>query len=133
MKTGYKVLIIIGLIIIVLVTASALFIHKIEEDLKGLKSLEIEDIDLSKIDNGEYNGEYTALPIIVETKTYIKDGKIDRIEIIKHINGQGKNAEKIIESIIEKQKINVDTISGATYSSIVIQKAIEESLSRIDK
>jgi len=65
---------------------------------------------------------------IVETKTYIQSGKITKIEILKHINGQGKNAEQIIDNIMKQQKINVDTISGATYSSKAIQKAIENSL-----
>jgi len=53
---------------------------------------------------------------------------ISDIRLIKHINGQGGAAESIIPEVIAAQSIEVDAITGATYSSEVILKAIEQSL-----
>lgn len=36
----------------------------------------------------------------------------------------------ILASVLTEQKLDVDTISGATYSSIVILKAIEDALKK---
>jgi len=36
----------------------------------------------------------------------------------------------IVDSVIENQSLDVDAISGATYSSKVILKAIENALAR---
>lgn len=40
------------------------------------------------------------------------------------------SAEKIIDKIVGEQKIDVDGISGATNSSNVIKKAVENALKR---
>jgi uncharacterized protein with FMN-binding domain len=53
---------------------------------------------------------------------------IKKIEIVRHLNGQGKPAEVIPDRVIEMQSLDVDIISGATYSSKVILKAIENAL-----
>ena len=50
------------------------------------------------------------------------------IDILEHKNGRGSPAEVVTDRIIEKQKIDVDAISGATNSSIVIKKAVENAL-----
>lgn len=58
----------------------------------------------------------------------VKNGKIADIDILEHKNGRGKSAESIINKIVDEQKINVDAISSATNSSIVIKKAVENAL-----
>ena len=44
----------------------------------------------------------------------------------------GEKAEEIIYEVINMQSIDVDTVSGATYSSKVILKAIENALIESD-
>jgi len=61
-------------------------------------------------------------------KTTVKDGKITHIEMLEHFNGWGEEAEKVIDYIIEEQSLQVDSISGATVSSVAIKKAVEVSL-----
>ncbi len=53
--------------------------------------------------------------------------EIKSIEIVRHNHGRGKSAEAIIASLIENQSVEVIVISGATYSSKVILKAIENA------
>ncbi len=43
-------------------------------------------------------------------------------------DGRGSRAEVVVDRIIEEQKIDVDAVSGATNSSTVIKKAVENAL-----
>lgn len=117
-------LIVIALIIIVMVV----FFIKSQSNLENLTSIGIQDIDLSKIEDGNYEGSYESFPVSVEVNVEVKNHEIIDIKILKHVNGQGGPAEKITEHIIEAQSLKVDAIAGATYSSMVIIKAVEDAL-----
>jgi uncharacterized protein with FMN-binding domain len=58
----------------------------------------------------------------------INNHKITGIELVKHNHGQGAPAEVITGKVVEAQTLEVDIVSGATYSSKVILKAIENAL-----
>jgi uncharacterized protein with FMN-binding domain len=49
------------------------------------------------------------------------------IVIWEHRNERGEPAERIANDIIVRQEINVDAVSGATNSSSVIKKAVENA------
>ena len=51
-----------------------------------------------------------------------------KIRILEHKNERGQAAETIVDQIVSEQKIDVDAISGATNSSKVIKKAVENAL-----
>ncbi len=53
------------------------------------------------------------------------------IDILEHKNGRGKPAEIVVDRMVEEQKIDVDAVSGATNSSIVIKKSVENALTGI--
>jgi uncharacterized protein with FMN-binding domain len=91
-------------------------------------SLKISDVDLSKVKDGIYTGEFDAKLVAAKTSVTVKDGKIVKIELIEHRNGRGKAAEAILPKVISAQSLDVDTITGATNSSKVILKAIENAL-----
>jgi uncharacterized protein with FMN-binding domain len=95
-----------------------------------LLNVEIKEINLTQIEDGKYIGRYEVFPVAVEVEVAILDHKISKIKIIEHENGQGGPAEVIIDKVIEKQSLEVDVIAGATYSSKVILKAIEDALDR---
>lgn len=118
------ILAIIALIILIMV---GIYI-KAQSDLKELSTMEIQDIDLSNVKDGNYEGSYNVFPISVKVNVYVKNHEITDIKILKHTNGQGGPAEKITELILQSQSLKVDAISGATYSSKVIIKAVENAL-----
>ncbi len=60
----------------------------------------------------------------------MKNGEVSNINILEHRHERGETAEAIINKIVEQQKIDIDTISGATNSSIVIKKAVENALKK---
>ena len=66
--------------------------------------------------------------IYAKVEVTVQNGEITNINILEHRHERGKAAEVITDSIVDEQKIDVDAISGATNSSIVIKKAVENAL-----
>ena len=125
-------IIILAIIVLIIIVMTGIYI-KTQSDLKDLSTMEIQDIDLSKIEDGNYEGSYNVFPISVKVNVFVKNHEITDIKILKHTNGQGDPAEKITELILKSQSLKVDTISGATYSSKVIIKADENALKYEEK
>ncbi|MBR2674462.1 MAG: FMN-binding protein [Mogibacterium sp.] len=92
---------------------------------------EEEDKDVTYKD-GVYYGSATGFGGKIKVKVTIKNGKIASISIVSH-NETGSylsRARAVIGSIIKKQSTNVDAVSGATYSSAGIVKAVRNALSK---
>ncbi len=58
----------------------------------------------------------------------VRNHEIVEIIILKHNHGRGSDAEVVPDRVVASQSLRVDTVSGATFSSIVILKAIENAL-----
>ncbi len=99
-----------------------------EVGMAQLSQLEFNDIELDNVSDGQYFGEYEVFPISARVVVTVKNHVITEITLLEHKTGQGQNAKEILDKIIDAQSIEVDVISQATYSSIVIQKAIEIAL-----
>lgn len=93
-----------------------------------IQELQIEDVELSKVPDGTYSGFADAKLVSALVAVTVKSGKIEKIELLEHNHGRGEEAEIISESVIEAQSLEVEYISGATSSSKVILKAIEQAL-----
>lgn len=104
-----------------------------EANLEALKNEELADIDLAAIEDGVYLGSYSSFPVSAEISVTVVDHVITGIDLIKHDNGQGAPAEAIIDTVVGSQTLRVDSVSGATYSSRVILKAIENALLGVQK
>lgn len=94
----------------------------------NVENITFEDIDLSEVKDGTYTGEYDAGYIYARVEVKMEDGNIISIKLLEHRNEKGKSAEKILDRIMKTQEIDADAVSGATYSSNVIKKAIENAL-----
>lgn len=122
---------IMGLVIFGILGGLSIITYQvINNNLQRLSNEEIEDIRLDSTNDGKYLGEYKVFPITVNLEVEIVDHKIKNIVILKHENGQGYPAESIIPIVIEHNSIDVDVISGASYSSKVILKAISNALNQ---
>lgn len=88
----------------------------------------IAKIDMMKVRDGMYRGEYIIRPVIVAVDVIVKDHEIAGIDIIKHSCCLGGRAEVITKDVIRDQSLDVDSVSGATISSKCILKAIEDAL-----
>jgi len=94
--------------------------------------------DINKLEQKKYNdGTYTAVgqgknPDLKVAVT-VKDDKITNIEIMSNNETKGKEALNTVpKEIIEKQSIDVDTVSGATITSKGIKEAVNKALSQAE-
>jgi len=105
----------------------------LQTNLEQLSDLTIVNVDISKMKDGIYVGNYKSFPVAAVVNVTISNHTIAEIDLVKHNNGQGKDAEIIPEKVVEAQSLEVDFVSGATYSSKVILKAIEDALMNTNK
>ena len=96
------------------------------------EAMELEDvaIDLSKVEDGTYEGHSELGPVIVDVKVTVKKGKIAEIEIVNHQNGLGQSANVIVDEMVDKNAYDVDAVSGATVSSEIIMNAVNNALQK---
>jgi len=93
-----------------------------------IKDLKISSVDLSKVKDGKYIGSFDSGFVGAKVSVTVKDHKIVDIVLLNHKTERGKSAEVIPGKVLEAQSLQVDTISGATNSSKVILKSIENAL-----
>ena len=96
--------------------------------VKEAMKLEDVSIDVSKVEDGIYDGHSELGPVIVDVKVTVKKGEIIEVEIINHQNGLGQSANAIVNEMLDKNTYEVDAISGATVSSEVIINAVNDAL-----
>lgn len=82
--------------------------------------------------DGIYYGIGTGFGGPLKVKVEISGGKITSIQIVENSDGSSyiSKASAVISSILSKQSTNVDTVSGATYSSVGIIQAVRNALSQ---
>lgn len=88
--------------------------------------------DASSYKDGTYYGIGTGFGGDLKVKVVISGGKIASIDIVETNDGNsyiGK-ASGVISSILSSQSTNVDTVSGATYSSVGIIQAVRAALAQ---
>lgn len=88
----------------------------------------ISNINLDSIPDGVYREKYGKIPVYVDLSVSIVDHRIDTIIINKQSSGPGYEALDMIKRIINKQKVRVDAVSGATISSKCIMIAADKAL-----
>ncbi|MGI6576314.1 MAG: FMN-binding protein [bacterium] len=103
-------------------------IKNIESNLEQLADLTIANVDCSQLSDGVYTGSYKVFPVAAEVEVTVANHTIVAIELVEHNHGRGKAAEIIPSQVVAAQSLEVDAVSGATYSSKVILKAIENAL-----
>ena len=111
-------------------------IAKLNAKIENTESLEDEDSKNGSYKDGTYTGEADGFGGTVAVEVTVKDGKIEAVEVTsaeKEDSAYLAMAEDIIPKIIEAQSAEVDTISGATFSSTGIKNAAEQALEQAVK
>lgn len=88
--------------------------------------------DASAYKDGTYYGTGKGFAGTMKVKVDIAGGKIASISIVSTKDGDSyvKSASSLLDTIVEKQSTNVDTVSGATFSSRGIIAAVRSALSQ---
>lgn len=85
-------------------------------------------VDMTKVADGIFEGHSETDLVKADVRVAVSNGEIKDIEIVRHMCGKGKPAEAMTESMIRNNDVEVDTVSGATYSSKVIKDAVRNAL-----
>lgn len=88
--------------------------------------------DAAAYKDGTYYGTGKGFAGTMKVKVDIAGGKIASISIVSTKDGDSyvKSASSLLDTIVEKQSTNVDTVSGATFSSRGIIAAVRSALSQ---
>ena len=119
---------IILLLLLIGLICGAVYLKNVADYKRAVGETTFDEIDIADVSDGIYIGEYDVNFIYAKVEVTVEDGEIVSINILEHRHERGKAAETVIEKIIEEQKIDVDAVSGATNSSTVIKKAVENAL-----
>ena len=122
------VLLVIMLLLLIGLVWGIIYLKSVSDYKQAVKETTFEEINISDIPDGVYIGEYDVNFIYARVEVTVQNGEITNINILEHRHERGKAAEAIANKIVDEQKIDVDAISGATNSSTVIKKAVENAL-----
>ena len=123
------ILAVFGIITLALAVLIISFVLKTVSHMKKqLNGFDKTGIEISQVQDGVYEGKSETDLVKVEVRVTVLNGEISDIEILKHECGLGKRAEEMIPEMIQKNDVEVDAISSATFSSEVIKDAIRNAL-----
>lgn len=114
--------------IVVLLAAGGLYMYRVSTYKSIISNIVITNPDLMACEDGWYEGSFDAIMVTAKVGVAIEDHRIVKIDLLHHKTDRGESAEPITEHVLAAQSLEVDTISGATNSSKVILKAIEDAL-----
>ena len=98
-----------------------------------VRNVRLQDPQLSSISDGEYQAEYRiAVPPGVavlhrkaKVRVVVADGSFTDVTILSPDRLKSSDDfESLAERVVETDSLAVDTVSGATYSSLAVLKAI---------
>ena len=122
------VLIVLSVLLVIGLLAGGLYLKSIGDYKAKVDALAFDEIDLSKVANGVYEGQCDTGVVRARVQVTVRDHRMESIELLEHENGRGTPAEAILDQMVQKQTTAVDAVSGATCSSKVIRKAVENAL-----
>lgn len=101
-----------------------------ESDSSSVEIAAVQDASAYK--DGTYYGTGKGFAGTMKVKVDIAGGKIASISIVSTKDGDSyvKSASSLLDTIVKKQSTNVDTVSGATFSSRGIIAAVRSALSQ---
>lgn len=129
MKRKTKViLLIVAAVLLACVVTGMIAFQSIQRNLNVLAAMEIENVPLDRVKDGVFVGEYSVFPVSAQVEVTVKEHAIETARILKHRNGQGSAGEAVVNKAVEADSLKVDIVSGATYSSKVLLKSMENAL-----
>ena len=93
-----------------------------------VKDYDTTPVEVGHVADGVYEGHSETDLVKVDVRVTVSDGEITDIEILRHECGKGRPAENMIPSMISQNDVEVDAVSGATFSSAVIKDAVRNAL-----
>lgn len=132
MRSSRKTLKVIGVLVVIFLIIGFFFLmdfmRSVEEYKSQVSAISFVSINIGDVRDGTYTGECDVNVIYAKVEVLVQGGKIINISLLEHRNGRGLPAEEIVGRIVVEQTVDVDAVTSATNSSIVIKKAVENAL-----
>ncbi|MDD4518886.1 MAG: FMN-binding protein [Limnochordia bacterium] len=117
-------------VLVVLVVAGLLYLSR---GLNQGASITIDEIDISSLPDGIYEGTYRAGRWTNTVEVDVADGRMTAIRVVKDVQfALAEVRKQTIDRVLEKQSPAVDAVSGATVTSKAYLKAVEKALATKD-
>ncbi|MGI6091061.1 MAG: FMN-binding protein [Saccharofermentanales bacterium] len=119
--------VLIYIVIGLLVLGIVIFIY-MNQQIKKYAQQDFSMINIAGLPDGIYQGSASALLVTARVEVTVQAGQILEVKLLDHNHGPGYGAEALCDNIVKTNSPDVDGISGATASSIVIKAAVLEAL-----
>lgn len=129
MKKGRKTLL-LCLCVAAVIGAACLgvYLKQLSDYRRAVAEISFGSIDVAEVPDGVYTGECDVGFVYARVRVTVRGGVLEDVEILQHKNGRGAPAEAVVGEMTQRQSVYVDTVSGATNSSLVLEKAAENAL-----
>lgn len=98
--------------------------------VRGLKKeIHLEGRNASHLKDGRYRGRYQGGRWSNDVEVVVQNGEMKDITVVKDgLFPRPDVARKLFPSILERQRTDVDAVSGATLTSRAYLRAVEDAL-----
>lgn len=118
---------VIAFVVLILIAGFTVF-FLMGRQVKELAKQDFGLIHIANLPDGTYRGNASAIFVTAQAEVTVRAGHILEIKLLKHSHGPGYGADALCEKIVEANSPDVDCISGATLSSLVVKTAVLEAL-----
>ena len=97
--------------------------------LKDIQHMTIDDVDLQTVQDGEHIGTFKKARWKNVVKVTVKNHRMVDIENLNKLPPPNKKiVDKAINSMLSRQSVVIDVVSGASVNTKAFQKAVENAL-----
>lgn len=108
------------------ISCSQYFTLKTSQEV--FKKTSFDSVNMKLVKDGTYTGYYDMLLVNAMVKATVKNGILAELKLLEHRFNRTYDGSSVLEQILQKQSLEVDGVSGATYSWKSIVKATERAL-----
>jgi uncharacterized protein with FMN-binding domain len=102
-----------------------------QDEHSGVTAAPAEKVDLTDVPDGTYRGEFNLKDeLIYDVYVTIEAQQISRIEVDSEDLAFLKKPAELIERVIQAQSVEVDAVTGASASSMILLRAIKDALQK---
>ncbi len=118
-----------GLVMALLLAAHVLVcVNSLAAYQQEMAAVTLSGISVKGVPDGVYEGSCDVGYIEARVRVTVADGTMTSIDLLEHRNELGAAGEGVVNRMLDAQTTDVDSISGATNSSRVIRRAVENAL-----
>ena len=133
-----RIKVLIGMAMLVAATASSavavklFYINPRLQECEQVRNMTIQNIEVARVADGTYTGDFSYDGFTYEVEVAVEARAIRSIRVLKNRTSseRARNAERVLVSVVRKQSLKVDAVTGATTTSKAFLKAVENALKK---